>query len=105
MDRTFRVLVHLLLYAMQKSWIHRAHDQFVLGPGAFGGPDFGEAGRYRLGVISIRNKWPPPIPLPFSYVLVPQNQELVAKRDLGHSAWLYGAPLDCKTVPPQLRAR
>jgi hypothetical protein len=30
---------------------------------------------------------------------------MVAKRDLGLFAWLYGAPLDCKTVPPQLRAR
>jgi len=36
---------------------------------------------------------------------MPQNKEMVAKRDLGLFAWLYGAPLDCKTVPPQLRAR
>jgi hypothetical protein len=46
-----------------------------------------------------------PILLTFSYVLVPQKKEMVAKRDLGLFAWLYGAPLDCKTVPPQLRAR
>jgi len=37
--------------------------------------------------------------------MVPQNKEMVAKCDLGLFAWLYGAPLDCKTVPPQLRAR
>ena len=55
--------------------------------------------------MSTRNKLSPPIPLTFSYVLVPQNKEMVAKRDLGLFAWLYGAPLDCKTVPPQLRAR
>jgi hypothetical protein len=30
---------------------------------------------------------------------------MVAKRDLGLFAWLYGPPLDCKTVPPELRAR
>src|ERR1700730_10939661 len=106
MDRTFRVLVHLLLYAMQKSWIHRAHDHFVLGPVSYGGPDFGEVGRYHVGVLSIRSKLPPPtLTLTFSYVLFPQNKEMVAKRDLGIFAWLYGAPLDCKTVPPQLRAR
>ena len=55
--------------------------------------------------MSTRNKLSPLIPLTFSYVLVPQNKEMVAKRDLGIFAWLYGAPLDCKTVPPQLRAR
>jgi len=55
--------------------------------------------------MSTRNKLSPLIPLTFSYVLVPQNKEMVAKRDLGLFAWLYGAPLDCKTVPPQLRAR
>jgi hypothetical protein len=106
MDRTFRVLIHLLLYAMQKSWIHRAHDHFVLGPVSCGEPDFGEAGRYHAGVLSIRSKLSPPIPdLTFSYVLVPQNSEMVANRDLGPFAWQYGAPLDCKTVPPELRAR
>src|SRR5258708_63346 len=90
---------------MQKRWFHRAQDHFLIGTVWWGGVDFGEAGRYRVGVISTRNKLSPPIPLTFSYVLVPQNKEMVAKRDLGLFAWLYGAPLDCKTVPPQLRAR
>ena len=91
---------------MQKSWIHRAHDHFVLGPVSCDGPDAGEAGRYRVGVHSIRCKLTPPIPnLTFSYVLVAQSNEMVANRDLGLFTWQYGAPLDCKTVPPQLRAR
>src|SRR5260221_12116280 len=105
MDRTLRVLIHLIFDAMQKGWIDRAHDHFVLGPVSCGGPESGKTGRYRVRVFSIRSKlFPSILTLTFGYVPVPQNEEIVANRDFGFFARLHGKPLDCETVPPQLRA-
>jgi hypothetical protein len=104
-DRQIRMLIHLIFDAMQKGWIDRAHDHFMFGPVSCGGPNSGKTGRYRVRVFSIRSKLSPSIlTLTFGYVPVPQNKEIVANRDFGFFAWLYGAPLDCKTAPPQLRA-